>query len=290
MKEDLEAEAAADIAGANAHLLGLHAERLGNLLGNADRPLRSAPDIQRAVLRPRRGDHRPCFHRIDDDPVVDNVDLENFAVIGLCRRGQRRVGARMVARHPVEGDVVRIFVIKLRRPVCDRRIDVGNRRHAVIADVDQFKRVMRGCRVLRHHDGDNVAGGPVHPAHHRRVRDKRHLLAILVPKAILAMDFADAVGIQIRLRGDKMNAVERRRAGGIDRHEPGMRKRRPQERHGKPFAGFQIIRIPTASGQKPRVLQPWNGLTDAEFHVRLLFCIPCPTGTGETPRQCGLMS
>ena len=91
------------------------------------------------------------------------------------------------------------------------------------------------------------------------------------------MDLADAVGIQIRLRGDKMNAVKRRRTGGIDRHEPGMRKRRPQERHGKPFAGFQIIRIPTASGQKSRVLQPWNGLTDAEFHVRLLFCVPRPT-------------
>ena len=83
-------------------------------------------------------------------------------------------------------------------PSSDRR-DVGDRRHAVIADVDQFKRVMRGCRILRHHDGDNVAGrhaGSL-PAHHRRVRDERHLLAILVPKAILAMDLANAVGIQI---------------------------------------------------------------------------------------------
>ena len=104
------------------------------------------------------------------------------------------------------------------------------------------------------------------------------------------MDLANTVRIKIRLRGDQVNAVERRRTGGIDRHEPGMRKRRPQERHGKPFAGFQIIRIPTASGQKPRVLQPWNGLTDAKFHVRLLFCVPRPTGTGETPRQYGLMS
>ena len=290
MKEDLEPEAAADITGANTHLFGLHAERFGNLLGNADRSLRSAPDVQRALLRPRRGDHRPCFHRIDDDPVVDDIDLENFAVIGLCRCGQCGVGAWMVARHPVEGDVVRIFLIKLRRPVGDRCIDVGDCRHAVIAGVDQFKRIIRGGRIIRHHDGDDVAGRPVYAAHHRRVRDERHLLAILVAKAVLAMNLANTVSIQIGLRGDQVNAVKRRRAGNVDRNKARMRKRRPQERNGKPLARLHIIRVPTAPGQKSRVLQPRNGLTNAEFHVRLLLFISRPTGTGETPRQCGWKS
>ena len=138
--------------------------------------------------------------------------------------------------------------------------------------------------------GDDVAGRPVYAAHHRRVRDERHLLAILVAKAVLAMNLANTVSIQIGLRGDQVNAVKRRRAGNVDRNKARMRKRRPQERNGKPLARLQIIRVPTAPGQKSRVLQPRNGLTNAEFHVRLLLFISRPTGTGETPRQCGWKS
>ena len=250
VKENLEAEAAADITGAHANLGGFHAKRLGKLFGDTNRPLRSAPDIERALLRPGSGNHRPGLHRIDDHAVVDHIDLENLATVCLGR-GQHGIGAIMVTCHPVESDVVRIFAIELRRPVLHRRIYIGHRGKAVIAGINQLQRVMRRRRILGDDHGDYIACRAVHITHHRRVRDHGHLFAILICQPVPAMDFTNAVGIKIGLCRDKMNTRKRRRRSGIDRQQSCMRQRRAKKRHRETGSRIDIIGITPLAGNKP---------------------------------------
>ena len=242
MQENLEAEAAADIAGAHPHKVSRHAQRICNLLRDTDRTLRAAPDIEASLFLAGTGDHRAVFHRIDDHPVVDHIDIEQLHPGGFGT-GDGGVGRHMVALHPVEGDVARIFVVKLRRAILDRSIDVGDRRHAFIAGVNQFHRILGNAVGLGDDDGHNIAGRAVHITHHRRMRDHGHRLAILVRQAMLALDLTNLVSIEVSLGHDKQHAVHGRGGAGIDRQQPCMRQWRAQKSDTEAGPWLNIIRV-----------------------------------------------
>ena len=266
VKENLETEAATDIAGAHTHLVARHAERLGDLFGNADRPLRSAPDVYASSLFAGAGDHRARLHRIDDHPVVDHVNVEQFHALRLGS-GNGGVGGLVLSLYPVEGDVVRIFLIELRRAILDRGIDIRDRGHAVVTRIDQLHRVLRDAVGLGHDHRDDVPRRAVDVADHGRVRDHGHLLAILVGQAMLAFDFTHLVGVEVGLGRHKQHAVERRRGTGVDGQKARMRKRCAKKRDTKPGSGLDIIRVTPAPRDQSWVLNPWNWLANTELHA-----------------------
>ncbi len=242
MQENLEAEAATDIAGAHPHLVSRHAQRICNLLRDADRTLRAAPDIEASLFVTGAGDHRAGFHRIDDHPVVDHIDVEQFHPGGF-RASYGGVGRHMVALHPVERDVARIFFVKLGRAIRDRGVNICYRRHTVITGVDQFNRILSDAVGLGDDNSHNVASRPVDITHHWRMRDHGHLLAILVRQTVLTLNFANLVGIEVSLGRDEQHAVHGRRCTGIDRQQARMRKRRAQKSNTEAGPWLDIIRV-----------------------------------------------
>ena len=64
-----------------------------------------------------------------------------------------------------------------------------------------------------------------------------------------------------------MNAVESRRRRCIDRHKAGMCQRGAKKGDRKARSGLYVVGVTSLSGDKPRILDPENGLSDAEFHL-----------------------
>ena len=202
VQEDLETKAAANIARSHTDSTVLHAKCLCKLSGNADRPLRATPHIQAVTLIARLNNNGAGFHRIDDHPVVDYINVENLISIRFCAL-QRLVGGLMLTGMPVKSDIVRIFGVKLRGTIGHGGIYIRDGWHAVIAHIDLFKGILSSCGIVSNHHGNNITSCTVDIAHHGRVRYHRHLGAVIIDQAMLAMNVSYTIGIKIRLRCNK---------------------------------------------------------------------------------------
>ena len=140
MQENLEPKAAADIASTHPHIALGHIQRDFKLACDTDWPLGSAPYIKRPSIITRRGNHWAGFHRIDDHPVVNNINIDEFQTV-ITSRFQRRFGRLMIRYDPIERDIIGIFWIELRRVIRHRGINIGYRWHGVILRIDHFNGV-----------------------------------------------------------------------------------------------------------------------------------------------------
>ena len=141
----LHAEAAADVAGDDAHLAFRHLEDLPRqfgaigvraLQGRVDRVVVGGGVVvadAAARLHRRRG------HAVDDEAVPDD----------MRRRGEGGVGRRLVAFEIDKGDVVGAVVPDARRAGLERRRGRDDRRQRLVFDLDQFGRVRRLMRASR---------------------------------------------------------------------------------------------------------------------------------------------
>ena len=147
---------------------------------------------------------------------------------------------------------------------------IDDRRQRLVIDFDQLKRVLGevavGCDHDRHRLTDiaHAAGGD-RPAFDRR------------------LDADHKRGRQLRHLGggdDGGDAARAPRRVGTDRADFGVRVRRAQDR-GMQRAGrnADVVDIAPAPGEKREVLDPFDGLADPAFMVRLFACF----GQNATP-------
>ncbi len=119
--EILGAEAAADIRGDEPHRRRRHAERSrGMVAGVVDALARNIGRVT-AIIRIPDADNAARFHRIGDDTVIVEAELDHMG-----RRGKGRVDCLPIAGEPVEADITRHFGRNLRRA---RRASGGGGRH-----------------------------------------------------------------------------------------------------------------------------------------------------------------
>lgn len=106
VEKDLHPEAAADVLGDDANPVLRHLEdRSGELRADEVRALRGGMEHEAAVALLVVADGAARLHRVDDQPVVDQLDRDRL--VGL---GEGRVDALGIALRPIETDVARRLV------------------------------------------------------------------------------------------------------------------------------------------------------------------------------------
>jgi len=114
------------------------------------------------------------FHRVGDEAVVDEVELDDTR-----RLGERRVDHRRVAEMPVVADIARDFREYLRRAGLHRLGDIGDRGLDGVIDRDQLGRVARLRQAVGDDDRDRVADMAHLAVRQHRVRRLLHRRAVL---------------------------------------------------------------------------------------------------------------
>ncbi len=150
---DLRAEAAADIGGDDAQPRfrdvqheGAHQQpdHMRVLAGRVERVFAGGP-VELA-------DRRARLHRIGNEPVVDEVELDDPG-----RLGERGIDRGAVAQMPVVADIAGRLAPHLRRAGLQRRGRIDDRRLDRIVDRDLLGGVARLSEALGDDDGDRVA-------------------------------------------------------------------------------------------------------------------------------------
>ena len=147
---DLHAEAAADVAGHDPNLRGLHPQHLGEHGAHAGDALAAGVEMHHAVLEPP--DRGADLHRGGGDAVLDDGQPRD-----VRRARERRVGRGRVAGVPVEHRVRRRVGPDLRRAVGHRLVKRGDRGQLVEVDLDRLHALPRRLAALRDDEGDGVA-------------------------------------------------------------------------------------------------------------------------------------
>jgi hypothetical protein len=171
--------------------------------------------------------------RVDDLLADDDV-----------RAGERRVGLGLVAGLPVEDVVVGLALVVAddRGARVERAPGVDDHRQFLVLDVDQLERVAGGVPVL----GD----------------DERHLLAL--EPHLVGREDRHRVGRQGRrpgevealqvLAGDDGEHLRVGQClGGVDRDQPGVRHRRPEDRAVQHAGQHDVVEVAALPADEPRV-------------------------------------
>ena len=166
---------------------------------------------------------------------------------------------------PMDAEVRAALRPHQRRAGVVRMREVGDRRQALVIDIDQFGGVARLVQALGDDIGDGVADKTHGAARQDRPGRREHLAAVPARHLGLGRDLLDAVGVEIRDRVDGENTGRCLRRRGVERADAGMRVRRAQ--HIAPgLAGeVDIVGEMPGSGQKALVLAPLDRLADAEL-------------------------
>ena len=260
--ENLCAEPAAGIDMIAADLLQRQAQRLRQLFAHAPRALTTIGERQfRAVPV---GEDAARLHRMGDDLVIDDIDRDGVRRLG--KRLRRRV---FVAKAPVEGQISRDVIMKLRRPRRQRHVRVADDRQFLIVHNDSFGRVLRLSFRLRHDQGDGLAD--IADAIFSQIGppSRLPLRTITVVDQYGGHDIAD-LARDFSPRPDSQNARHGPRIVCIHRNDPRMSDRRAQKDSVRHAVLREILQILTGAGQKPGVFLTGHWLTDAELaHLRI---------------------
>ena len=261
------AERAAHVVADHAQLVLRHMQdRLGHRLSHAVRALGAG--IERVALLELvvLADAGARLHRRDGDAA--DGEIQGGDVIGLL---ERRVGRRLVALLEDEADIVRALVPDGGRAVLQRVRGVRDRGQGLVVDLDQLGGVARLGVGLGDHEGGVVADQADAVLAQRRVGRREHGRAVGLVARHGAGNVAEPGGRDIDAGIDRENARRRLRRRGVDRGDPGVRVRRANHESVRLTGAIDVIGIPAAAAQQPRVFPPGNPLSDAEFgHVRPL--------------------
>ena len=141
--------------------------------------------------------------------------------------------------------------------------EIGDRRQAVIRDIDQLGGVARLFEGLGDDIGDRVADIAHDPARQDRPGRREHLAAVPPRHLDLGRDLGDPVGVEILDREDAENARRPFRRRGVDRPDAGMGVRRTQHMAIGLAGQVDVVGEAAGAGQEALVLAPLDRLADA---------------------------
>ena len=179
------------------------------------------------------------------------VRLELDHPVGLR---ERRFGGRAVARLPVV-DVVRVLALLVvpdhRRVRLERLLRRRHRVERLVVDHDQLEGVLGRVGVLRHHGGDLLAleAHLVRGEHGLRVAGERGHPGEPVLGHQLARDHGH-------------DARQRRRRGGVDGGDPGVREGGAQQLEVEHAGQRHVVDVVAAAADEARVLLALDGVAD----------------------------
>ena len=194
------------------------------------------------------GDRRARFHRIADQPVVDEAETRHMR--GLLER--RRDGG-LVAELPVAAEIVGHVVEQLR---CARtngfeHADDGWK-HLIIND-HRFRRRARELQRIGNHKGDHVADEAHLALRQHRKRRLLHRQAIRAMNAPAARQRTEAVGRDIVTGQHGLDARQRQRGRLVDATDRRMAMRRTDEHAERHVGPLDVGDVIAAAGQKAEV-------------------------------------
>jgi len=257
VNEVLGAKAAADVGRDEPHLRRRRSERLGGVVAIAMDVL--AGDMQRVAPARRvvEPDAAARLHRIGDDAVIVEVELDH-----MCRRLEGGVDGRMIAGPPLEADIARHIRCKLWRAWSTSGGSGRHRRQRHIVDRDQLGGIER--------QGLRLGGDERH-----RLADEAHLAAgqqrLQVEGEFFArLDIGFGIGPQgpqpigVRIRGGQHRQHAGCGAGGcgVDRADQRMGVRRTQHDCVDEAVEAQIVEIGALTGDETRILAPSRRVAD----------------------------
>ncbi len=265
IEEGLHAEAAADVAGADAHLPRLDAHDAGQHLLRAGDALPAEVEGEAVALVPM-ADRGANLHRRRRDAVLDDAQPRDVG-------GGGEAGGGLVGVAQREGEQV------VRRRVgpdlrCVRRQRLGERGHGgqlVVIDHHRLRPGPRRLAAVGDDEGDPVADEAGDVAGQQRARRRQ-----LPGKGHQAGN--DAVGGDVGVGVDRDDAGDRARLGRVDPGDAGMAIGRAHRR-GEQHAGrMNVVGEAAPPGQQAEILDALGRLADPELHPRLLLLGRCIAG------------
>ena len=214
------------------------------------RGLRRHVDRRLAGRRVDVGDAPAALERRRMAARVEGV--ERHHLVGL-REGA--VGGLLVAHLPVVDVVVGLpflVVADDRRAVGERLLRRGDRRQDLVVDVDQLERVACDVGALGDDRGDLLAleADLVGGEHGLRVaRQRRHPRQVVLRHQLA------------RHHGD--HARQGRGAARVDRLDPRVRDRAPQELHVEHVGQGDVIDVVPAAAEEAAILKPLHRVSEA---------------------------
>ena len=261
IEEQLHAETAAHVGRHHAETVLRQLEDVGGQQpADAVRTLGRGGEGETPVARVV-GSHRAArFHRIGDQAVVDQGQLDH--VLGL---GETRLGGLAVAALPVEAEIAGDFVPhqRLSRIIggCGYRRSMQD----FVIDRDQLGRVLGLGQGSGDDESDAVADMPRLAFRQQRMLDQHDAAAVAVLQRHDAGDAADAVLLQI---GGGVHAKDSwclRRRRRVDSADAGMGVRRPQHVSHGLARKRHVVGIAAVTGDESRILGAAHRLTHAEL-------------------------
>jgi hypothetical protein len=259
VKEDLGAEAAADVRRDHPHPRGLHLEdALGQVVAQVVAALAAKGERPAAGRFVVLGDAAAGLEVVRDQAVVDEGQRDD-----PVRAGEGGIRLRAVSDLRVEGDVARNLVPDQGGVGRFGGFDARDGVQRLPGDRKRFGRVAGRVQRFGDHEGDRVAHMAHHVARQHRIRRRRHRGAVRVlhgAEARQGAEMGDVVGGQNEqhaVLGLEFGQVADREAGvgvGAPHHEPSRRVRRQV-----------VVRVAAGTGDEAGVLHPAHGLADAEF-------------------------
>ena len=266
----LRAEAAADVAGDDADRgLGdaedVDREHVAHPVRVLEVGIERVAILARVVIaeRPARFDELRVHAGDDVAPPYD-----------MRRAREGGIGRRPVAHLEHVGDVVGAFVPDGRAAGVGCRGRRGDRGQRIVVDRDQFGGVLRLRGGLGDDQRDRVADVAHAAAREAGVRRREHRRAVGAFALKRHRRRAETV------RGDVVAGEDRKHAGrcdrsyGIDGADRRMRVRRAQDVGVRLAGQVHVVDEASLAAEEARVLEPLDGLTDAE----LAHAAPCLVG------------
>ena len=254
----LHAEGTADIPGDDVHRFGLDPQHLGDRAAHAEHALRGDVEREASVLMDRHC--RARLHRIDHDPVVD--ELEPGDVRGLRERLRDLLAVAVVI---IERDIVRCLLIEHRRARPRGRFRIGDGRQRIDVDLDRLGRVLGLQQRLRHHEGDRIADKAHLVGRQRMARRLLHRRAVAIVERYDAFERAVAGRIEIGAGIDPEHARHGAGRRAVDPANDAVRVAAAHH-HRIDLAGqADIVGVAAFAADQLGILGAQHRLADPEF-------------------------
>ena len=198
------------------------------------------------------GEGRARLDRVGDQPLVVELLLHGFR-----RALERVVGLLLVAERPLEGDVVRRFVVELRGAGLRGFDSFDHRGERLVVDLDQVRGVAREvgrlgddhrhgvAHVARLVDRQHVVGRDLdvreEPADGERLHAARH-------QVLAGVDGDDALGVP---RGRRVDALDAR-----------VRVRAAHEGRVGGAGQLHVVDVGALAGDEARILAALDALSE----------------------------
>src|SRR5262249_4304904 len=204
-------------------------------------------------------DRAARLHRIDDDPVVDEIEGNP-----MLRRGHRPLDRDTVAHLPIEAEVARRFFPYAGLVWIERAGGLDDSRERLILDCDQLGRIARRGGAFRDDHRARVTDMPYTVADDRRMWRQHRRRPVAVGDRAEARNVSDPVARDVIPGQDGEHAGGGKRCRRIDSADARMRVRRAQHEGISLVRSLNVIDIIAATGDEAPVLDAADRLTDAE--------------------------